>query len=300
MKNHSKRNALNRMDWFDYLNYLIMLVVIACTIFPLYYCAIVSISNGAAVTRGEVVFAPVGFDTTAYKVIFRNSQILRSYGNTIYYTALGTVINIVLTILCAYPLSRPTLRGRKTLNFLFMLTMFVNGGMIPMYLQVKSLHLLDTIWSIVLPGAISTYNMIIMRSFFSSIPEEMHEAAEIDGADHFQTLLLVVLPLSQTILATLVLFYAVGHWNSYLSALLYLSDTKKMPLQMIIRKLVIDSDIANMTTANAASSSGTDTLLTENKLKYAIVMISVLPMIVIYPFLQKYFVKGVMIGGVKG
>ena len=195
----------------------------------MYYCAIVSISNGAAVTKGEVVFAPVGFDTTAYKVVFGNSQILRSYGNTIYYTLLGTAINIALTVLCAYPLSRPTLKGRKALNFLFMLTMFINGGMIPMYLQVKSLGMLDTVWSIVLPGAISTYNMIIMRSFFSSIPEAMHEAAEIDGADHFQTLFRVVLPLSQTILATLVLFYAVGHWNSYLSALLYLSDTKKMP-----------------------------------------------------------------------
>lgn len=288
------------MDWFDYLNYLIMLFVIICTIFPLYYCAIVSISSGAAVTRGEVVFAPIGFNITAYKVVFSNSQFLRSYGNTILYTFLGTAINIALTILCAYPLSRPNLKGRKVLNYLFMLTMFVNGGMIPMYLQVKSLGMLDTIWSIVLPGAISTYNMIIMRSFFSSIPEEMHEAAEIDGADHFQVLFQVVIPLSQTILATLILFYAVGHWNSYLSALLYLSDPKKMPLQMVIRKMVIDSDIANMTTANASSSSGTDTLLTENKLKYAIVIVSVLPMILIYPFLQKYFVKGVMIGGVKG
>ena len=229
MKAISKKSALNRMDWFDFLNYFIMLLVIVCTVFPLYYCAIVSISNGAAVTKGEVVFAPVGFDTTAYKVVFGNSQILRSYGNTIYYTLLGTAINIALTVLCAYPLSRPTLKGRKALNFLFMLTMFINGGMIPMYLQVKSLGMLDTVWSIVLPGAISTYNMIIMRSFFSSIPEARHEAAEIDGADHFQTLFRVVLPLSQTILATLVLFYAVGHWNSYLSALLYLSDTKKMP-----------------------------------------------------------------------
>ena len=171
MKAISKKSALNRMDWFDFLNYFIMLLVIVCTVFPLYYCAIVSISNGAAVTKGEVVFAPVGFDTTAYKVVFGNSQILRSYGNTIYYTLLGTAINIALTVLCAYPLSRPTLKGRKALNFLFMLTMFINGGMIPMYLQVKSLGMLDTVWSIVLPGAISTYNMIIMRSFFSSIPE---------------------------------------------------------------------------------------------------------------------------------
>lgn len=292
--------ALYRMDVFDCINYFFMFLVILLTVYPLYYCAIVSISDGMAVTRGEVIFLPIGFDTTAYKVVFGNSQILRAYLNTLLYTGLGTVINIVMTIMCAYPLSRPRLKGRKFFNFLFMLTMFINGGMIPMYLQIKSLRILDTIWAIVLPGAISTYNMIIMRSFFSGIPEEMHEAAQIDGASHFQVLRQIVIPLSQTILATLILFYAVGHWNSYLSALLYLSDSRKMPLQMVIRKMVIDSDIASMTTANASSSAGTDTLLTENKLKYAIVIISVLPMIVIYPFLQKYFVNGVMIGGVKG
>ena len=295
-----KNGSLHRMNWFDYLNCFLMLLVILLTIYPMYYCAIVSISSGAAVTRGEVIFLPVGFDITAYKVIFGNEQIFLAYRNTIFYTALGTAINIVMTALCAYPLSRPRLQGRKFFNFIFMLTMFISGGMIPMYLQIKSLHMLDTLWAIVLPGAINTYNMIIMRSFFSSIPEEMHEAAEIDGASHFQVLLRVVIPLSQTIIATLVLFYAVAHWNSYLSALLYLSDSRKMPLQMIIRKMVIDSDIASMTTANASSSAGTDTLLTENKLKYAIVIISVMPMVFIYPFLQKYFVNGVMVGGIKG
>lgn len=287
------------MNGFDYLIYLVMLLVILMTLYPLYYCAIVSISDGMAVTRGEVILRPVGFDLTAYKVVFGNQQILRAYGNTIFYTALGTFINIAMTALCAYPLSRPRLRGRKAFNFMFMLTMFISGGMIPLYLQVKLLQLQDTVWAIVLPGAISTYNMIIMRTFFSSIPEELHEAAQIDGASQFQVFRQIVIPLSQTIMATLLLFYAVGHWNSYLSALLYLNSTDKMPLQMVIRKMVIDSDIANMTTANSASSS-TETLITESKLKYAIVMISVLPMLVVYPFLQKYFVNGVMIGSVKG
>lgn len=294
-----KRPWYKGLNYLDWLLYFMMFVITVTMIYPLYYCAIVSVSDGMAVTRGDVMWAPIGFDTKAYELVFSNAQILSSYLNTIYYTALGTCINILMTVLCAYPLSRTHLRGRKTLNFLFMLTMFISGGMIPMYLQVKNLHLRDTVWAIVLPGAISTYNMIIMRTFFKSIPEELHEAAQIDGADQIQTLITVILPLCTTIMATLVLFYAVGHWNSYLSSLLYLSDTRKMPLQMVIRKMVIDSDLASMTTANSSSSSS-DTLITESKLKYAIVMISILPMLIAYPFLQKYFVKGVMIGSVKG
>lgn len=288
-----------KRTWFDYINDLLMLLIVLLTVYPLYYCAIVSVSDGMAVTRGEVIWKTIGFDLTAYNVVFGNDQILRAYLNTIIYTSLGTGINLCMTALCAYPLSRPRLHGRRILNFLIMLTMFINGGMIPMYLQVKTLGLLDTVWSIVLPGAISTYNMIIMRTFFSSIPDELHEAAEIDGASHFRIFMTIVIPLSQTIIATLTLFYAVGHWNAYLSALLYLTDSRKMPLQMVIRKMVIDSDIASMTTGNASSAS-TETLITESKLKYAIVMISVLPMIIVYPFLQKYFVSGVMIGSVKG
>lgn len=284
---------------FDRMNYVWMGLLIILMIFPLYYCGIVSISDGMAVIRGDVIWRPVGFDLTAYKAVFSNSQILRSYLNTICYTALGTTINLIMTALCAYPLSRPHLKGRKLFNFAFLLTMFINGGMIPMYLQVKALHMLDTIWAIVLPAAISTYNMIIMRTFFGSIPEDLHEAAQIDGASQMQTFLTIIVPLSKTIIVTLLLFYAVSHWNSYLSALLYLQDSRKMPLQMVIRKMVIDSDVASMTTANSASASS-ETLITESKLKYAIVMISVLPMLVAYPLLQKHFVSGVMIGSLKG
>jgi putative aldouronate transport system permease protein len=286
------------MNLFDYANHLLMFLIILLMVFPLYYCFIVSISDGEAVMRGEVVFRPIGMDWTAYKAVLDNPQILRSYANTLKYTVLGTAINIFLTSLCAYPLCRPHLKGRRVLNALFVATMFVNGGMIPLYLQVKALELLDTIWAVVLPLGINTYNMIIMRTFFSSIPDELHEASEIDGASQFQTFFRVILPLSETILATMVLFYAVAHWNSYMPALLYLNSTDKMPLQMMIRKLVIDSDIASMTTSNSSVSS--ESLLTENKIKYAVVMISVLPMLVTYPFLQRYFVKGVMIGSVKG
>ena len=300
MKKTAKAHHLYRANWFDYLNCLIMFLIIVVTIYPLYYCAIVSISDGAAVIRGDVLWKPIGFDTKSYEVVFGNKQILGAYGNTIYYTALGTVINIFMTALCAYPLSRPKLKGRRVLNFLFMLTMFINGGLIPMYLQIKSLELLNTTWAIVLPGAISTYNMIIMRTFFSSIPEDLHEAAQIDGASQINVFLTIVLPLSQTIIATLVLFYAVGHWNSFMSALLYLEDQNRMPLQIIIRKMVIDSDLASMTTANSSTSSSSETLLSENQIKYAIVIISVLPMVIVYPFLQKYFVNGVMIGAIKG
>lgn len=291
----AKHNKIAHMNAFDYLNYLFMLLILFLMLFPLYYCLIVSVSDGSAVIRGDVVFAPKGFDLNAYKAVFDNPQILRSYGNTLLYTLVGTAINIFLTALCAYPLCRPRLRGRRVFNALFLVTMFINGGTIPLYLQVKSLHLMDTIWAIVLPTGINTYNMIIMRTFFSSIPEDLHEAAEIDGASQFQTFVRVILPLSETILATLVLFYAVAHWNSYMPALLYLNSADKMPLQMTIRKMVVDSDIASMTTSGSSES-----LLSENKIKYAVVIISVLPMLVIYPFLQRYFVKGVMIGSVKG
>ncbi len=288
----------HKMNWFDYLNCLIMLAVIVAVIYPLYYCLIVSVSDGMAVTRGEVTWKPIGIDFSAYKAVFKNAQILRSYGNTIFYTVLGTLINLVMTALCAFPLSRRKLRGRHFLNLMCLLTMFVSGGMIPLYLQVKALHLLDTIWAIVLPGAISTYNMIILRTFFSNIPEELFDAAQIDGAGQFQTFLRIVIPLSKTIIATLVLFYAVGHWNGYMSSLLYLSDSSKMPLQMTIRKMVIQGDIASMTTGNM-SGGVSETLITENKLKYAVVMVSVLPAVVIYPFLQKYFVNSVMVGSIK-
>ena len=298
-KNNGHFDGVYRANAFDWINYLFMGILILITLFPLYYCFIVSFSDGMAVTRGEVIWHPIGFDLSAYKVVFGNSQILRSYLNTIIYTVVGTAINLAMTALCAYPLSRPHLKGRKFFNFVFMMTMFINGGMIPMYLQVKALNMLDTVWAIVLPGAISTYNMIIMRTFFSSIPEEMHESASIDGATQIQTFLTMIVPLSKTIIVTLLLFYAVSHWNSYLSALLYLEDSRKMPLQMVIRKMVIDSDIASMTTANSASASS-ETLITESKLKYAVVMISVIPMLIAYPFLQKHFVTGVMVGSVKG
>lgn len=298
MKFRQKRMKLNHMNAFDYINYFFMAILLFITLYPLYYCVIVSISNGSAVVQGKVIMYPIGFSLDSYRIVFRNDQILLSYSNTLKYTTVGTIINILMTTMCAYPLSRQHLKGRHVLNVFILITMFISGGMIPLYLQVKRLDLIDKIWSVVLPGAINTYYMIIMRTFFSSIPEELHEAAHIDGASQIKTLTNIVLPLSKTIIATLILFYAVAHWNGYLSALLYLNTSSKFPLQIVLRNMVIDSNLASMTSSNAASS--TESLVTESKLKYSIVIISILPMLIIYPIVQKYFTKGVMIGSVKG
>lgn len=295
---NSLRRRRSRMNGFDYFNYALMALLMLIMVFPIYYCAIVSISDGKAVVQGRVMFYPIGFSTVAYKTVLQNEQVIRSYGNTLLYTTLGTALNVLMSVLCAYPLSRPGLKGRKLINTLVMLTMFFSGGMIPLYLQVTKLHLDDTMWAVILPGVISTYNMIIIRTFFSQLPEELHESAEIDGANAYQVLLCIVLPLSKSILATMVLFYAVAHWNSYLSALLYLNTAKKFPLQMILRNMIIDSNLANFTSSNASNSA--ESLVTESKLKYAAVIVSILPIVCVYPILQRYFVKGVMIGAIKG
>ncbi|MDL2318600.1 carbohydrate ABC transporter permease [Eubacteriales bacterium OttesenSCG-928-A19] len=295
---HAARRKRRHLSGFDLFNYALMAVLMVLMLYPIYYCAIVSISDGKAVVQGRVMFYPIGFSLTAYNTVLSNSQIIRSYGNTILYTTVGTAINLLMSTICAYPLSRPGLKGRSVINSIMLFTMFFSGGMIPMYLQIKRLGIDDTMWAVILPGAISTYNMIIMRTFFSSLPEELHESANIDGANSYQILLRIVLPLSMSILATMVLFYAVSHWNSYLSALLYLNDAKKFPLQMVLRNLIIDSNLANFTSSNASNSA--ESLVTESKLKYAAVIVSILPILCVYPILQKYFVKGVMIGAVKG
>lgn len=292
------KNRRLSIGGFDMVNCSLMAVLMILMLYPIYYCAIVSISDGKAVVQGQVMFYPIGFSLTAYRTVLSNSQIIRSYGNTLLYTSVGTALNLLMSTICAYPLSRPRLKGRRAINAIMLFTMFFSGGMIPLYLQVKRLGIDDTMWSVVLPGAISTYNMIIMRTFFTSLPEELHESANIDGASSYQILLRIVLPLSKSILATMVLFYAVGHWNSYLSALLYLNDAKKFPLQMVLRNLIIDSNLANFTSSNASNSA--ESLVTESKLKYAAVIVSILPILCVYPVLQKYFVKGVMIGAVKG
>ncbi len=286
-----------KMNWFDYLNYFIMIIVMIIMFYPMYYIFIVSISDGSAVMTGKVTFYPVDITLATYKVIFKDPYILNAYKNTLVYTGVGVIINLIMTMLCAYPLSRPNLKGRNLFTAIIMVTMFLNGGLIPLYLLVSNLNMINTIWALVLPGAINTYNMIIMRTFFAAIPNEMHESAHIDGASEFDTFVNIVLPLSKSVMATIFLFYAVSHWNSFFPAMIYLNERNKFPMQLILRNIVIQG-------TNAAQSElvggASDFLITESTLKYAAIIFATLPILIFYPFIQKYFVKGVMIGSIKG
>ena len=280
---------------FDFTNYLFLTLVGFLTLYPLWYILVVSLSSAQYINLGQVSFFPKGFNIDAYKIVFANEKIWRSYANTITYTVVGTFINVVMTALCAYPLSRKDFFGRKPLTIFVTVTMFVSGGMIPLYLVVMNLGLINSIWAIVLPPAISTYNMIVMRSSFEAIPHSLTESAYLDGANDIQILKDIVIPLSKPILATMTLFYAVAHWNSFFPAMLYLNEQSKYPVQVLMRDIVIAGD---MTSDSGDVSSSINILATNYK--YAVIIISVIPILVVYPLLQKHFTKGVMLGAVKG
>jgi len=272
-----------------------MLLLLAVTLYPLYYMAIISISNGGAVSRGEVMGLPQGINLKAYKYVFDDPSVLRSYGNTILYTALGTLVSLVLTTLCAYPLSRRYFYGRSVFSLFVIFTMFFDGGLVPRYMVVYGIGMVDTIWSMVVPAAISVFNMILMRTFFEEIPESLHESATVDGAGELRTLLQIVLPLSMPVMATMFLFYAVGQWNSFFPALIYLNEKSLYPMQIILRNIVIQGEMAQQTT-----QMGADIASMSETIKYAVVYVAILPVLCIYPFVQKYFVQGAMLGSVKG
>jgi len=280
---------------FDGINVLFLLLIAFITLYPMYYILIVSISSGEYIVRGMVNFIPKGITWEAYKMVFQNKDIWNSYRNTLIYAGVGTFINIVLTSMCAFPLSRPDFYGRSFFTFIIVLTMFISGGMIPLYLVINELKLIDTIWAIVLPPAISTYNMIIMRTFFNGIPMSLQESAYLDGANDLQILFKIILPLSKPILATLTLFYMVQHWNSYFSAMLYLNSKAKYPVQIILRDIVVAGEFSEQ----AGDISQNINIIATNY-KYAVIIISVVPILMVYPLLQKHFAKGVMIGAVKG
>ena len=263
--------------------YAILILFCAIIVFPLLHIVSGSFSDPMALLRGEVSFWPKGFTFSMYEKVFKDASIWQGYGNTIVYTVLGTCISVVLTAFAAYPLSRKDFYGRNLFMGVFVFTMFFTGGMIPTFLIVQRLHLLNTMWALILPTAVSTYNLIIMRTFF-----------EVLGYTKVQTFFRIVLPLSGPILAVMVLFYGVAQWNSWFPALLYISDRGLYPLQMVLREVLIQSDISNM-----AGSSG-DVEIIGDGLKYATMVVATLPIMCLYPFLQKYFVKGVMIGAVKG
>ena len=279
------------------LMFFILIVSLTCLL-PFINVAAVSLSSKSAILRGDVSFWPVELETNAYKAIFADPAMIRSLTFTIMITVVYTAFSMIMTILMAYPLTKKRLHGRKFFNFLALFTMYFSGGTIPIYLNIKELGLLDTPWSLILPGMLSTYNMIILKSFFSALPKELEEAAIIDGANDFQVLLRVYLPLSMASLATLTLFYAVGKWNSFQDALYYISTKAYQPLQLKLYHIIKGSqavDIAQM----EGGSSAVATSISES-IESATIIFATLPILVVYPFVQRYFVSGVTIGAVKG
>lgn len=267
------------------------------TLYPFLYVVSVSLSEPYAVMQNRITFFPIGFNLNSYKAVLANPYIWISYKNTIIYTVVGTSINLLLTTTMAYSLSKKYLFGRKFFSIFTVFTMFFSGGIIPNYILIKNLGLIDTMWSLILPISIGTWNLMVMRTFFEGLPEETEEAATIDGCNHAQVLVKIVLPVSKPILATMSLFYAVWHWNAYFSALIYLNSKDKYPLQILLQQILITGETSFTSTVVGMTDTN---LLISDTVKFATIMVAILPIIMVYPFLQKYFIKGILIGSVKG
>ena len=288
--------GVNRVRISDFVIAFVILLLSLTCIIPFIHVAAKSVSSNTAVMSKQVYLWPKGLNFEAYASIFRDGQLTYAMGYTVVVTVLFTLVGMVVTTLAAYPLSLKHLKGRTFFAFLLMFTMYFSAGLIPEYLLYKDLHLLNTMWVLVLPLAFSPYNMLIMRSFISStIPDSLYEAANLDGANHFQVLTKVVLPLSKPIIATLSLFYAVGRWNAYADAKYYITTKSLQPLQYLLSNMVLNSGNDAISLSEAAAASSTPEVL-----QAAVVMFATLPIIMVYPFVQKYFVKGAMIGAVKG
>lgn len=284
---------------FTVCNYIFLSLLVLSVLYPLIYVLSASLSSTNAVASGRVWLFPVEFSLLGYKTIFEYSKIWTGYGNSLFYMVVGTTVNVVLTILAAYPLSRRDFYGRGIFMFLFVFTMMFNGGLIPNYLLVQDLGLLNSRWALIIPNALSVFNVIITMSFFkSTIPNELLESAQLDGCNDFKFLFKVVLPLSAPIIAVISLFYAVGHWNSYFGALIYLRDASLFPLQLILRDILVQNSVDPSMMGDATQLANKIGL--QQLLKYSLIVVSSLPVLIAYPFVQRFFVKGVMIGSLKG
>ncbi len=284
---------------FDIANYGIMTTAMLLVLYPLFFVLIASISDPDLIYSGEVWLYPKGITFDGYKRIFEDALIWIGYRNSILYATVGTAISVTLTLIAAYPLSRKDFVGRNIFMWFFMLTMFFNGGLIPTYLLVKDLGMINSIWALVLPNAAAVFNIIIVRTFFqSSIPEEMREAAFVDGCSNTKFFLRVVLPLSKPIIAVMVLFHVVGFWNGFFDALIYLNEESKYPLQLILRNILIQNEVGPGMMVDVESYAAK--MRVTELIKYGVIMVASIPLLILYPFLQKYFVKGVMIGSIKG
>lgn len=299
MKNSNKIRASRNDKVFYVISYVVLALFFVTVLYPIVFVVSSSFSSPRAVSSGWVKLFPVEPSLEGYTAVFRNKRIGNAYINTLKYTAIGTLINISMAMIGAYALSRKTLPGRDKLTFLFTFTMYFGGGIIPSYILIRELGMIDTTWAMVIPGALSVYNMILARTFIqSSIPIELLEASKIDGCSDFKYFFSIVLPLSKAIIAVLCIYSMVGHWNAYFNAMLYLNSLEKLPLQSVLKQILIansiDADMVIDPETMEANQSMADLL------KYGLIVVSIAPIMCIYPLLQKYFTKGVMIGSLKG
>ena len=282
---------------FQVGNGIFLLLVFLVAVYPFLYVVAVSLSDPYAVMQNKVFLLPVGFSFSSYKTVLSNPSIWSGYKNTLLYTGVGTLMNLFFTSTMAYALSKRQLFGRRVFSLMVIFTMFFQGGMIPMYILVCNLRLINTLWAVILPTVISTWNLMVMRTFFESLPSELEDAAMVDGCNPLAVFARIILPLSSPIMLTMALFYAVGHWNSYFAPFIYLNDRAKYPLQITVKQIVISGETSF---ANYTNVLDQEEVIIATTVKYATIVVSILPIVTLYPFMQKYFVKGVMIGSVKG
>ena len=286
--------------FFVAICYLLLFVGLAIIVYPLIYVVSCSFSDPDLVGSGDVVLFPKGITLAGYQAVFENDDILSGYGNTIFYTVVGTLINLAVTVPAGFALAKEGLVGKKFFVALILIPMYFSGGMVPTYLLVKNLGLYDSRWVMLLMGAFNATNCIICRTFFSGIPKDLREAAAIDGCGTTRYFFQIAIPISQALLGVMVLYFAVGHWNSYFNAMMYMSDHSKYPLQLVLRSILIQNDMSKMMEDAMTAEAAAYRLDAAQQLKFAVIVVSAAPMLIVYPFLQKYFDKGVMIGSLKG
>ncbi len=301
--NKNKIKISNGEKAFGVFNICFMLVMMFIMFYPMWHVVCASFSNPRMLAAHEgVLFIPKGWSLIAYDLMMKNPMILKGYGNTFFVLFFGLLVNMVMTCLAAYVLSRRNVMLNKPITLMIVFTMYFGGGLIPTYLNIMQLGLLDSLWSLIIPGAISTYNMIVLRTGFASVPESLEESAKIDGASSLRILWQIIIPLSKATIAVIALYYAVAHWNSWFNAMLYLSDREKFPLQLILREILINNDTSSMVGEGSMAGQGGagEASFVSETVKYAVIIVSTVPILCVYPFIQKYFTKGVMVGAVKG
>ena len=278
--------------------WILLIVVLILLVVPILFILASSFSSPSAVSAGKVLLWPVDFSLVGYQIIFQSPNIIRAFVNSVEYTVVGTIVSVTLTLFAGYPLARRDLKIRKYVMFLFTVTMFFSGGMIPTYLVVSKLGLIDSFWVMILPSAMGVWNVILIKTYIqSSIPNELFESAQIDGCSDWKYFLHMVVPLSKPIIAVMVLLYAVGKWNDFFSGLLYLNDTNKQPLQLLLRNVLVTNDSGSLSMSLAQQMNRQEV---KTQLQYSLIIVSSLPVIILYPFIQKYFVQGIMVGSIKG